>query len=63
MKITHKSDFATKRRQEYPDVGDQLDAIWRYIDSLPNKDVPAETQAMLRIIKRIKARYIKKGNA
>jgi hypothetical protein len=60
MKITHKSDYVSRRLREYPSVGDQLDAIWKYIDSLPNQDVPAETQEMLQKIKSIKTRLAKR---
>ena len=60
MKITHKSDYVSRRLRDYPSVGDQLDAIWKYIDSLPNQDVPAETQEMLQKIKSIKTRLAKR---
>ena len=60
MKIKHESDYVSRRLREYPSVGDQLDAIWKYIDSLPNQDVPAETQEMLQKIKSIKTRLAKR---
>lgn len=29
MKIQHRSDYAERRRQEYPPLEDQLDAIFK----------------------------------
>lgn len=33
MKIKHVSDYAKARRAAYPDIGDQLDALWHAMDS------------------------------
>jgi len=62
MKITHSPDPRPKRKAEYPDIGDQLDAIWKAIDALVEDGamVPVETVEMLAKIKAVKGKYAKK---
>lgn len=31
MKITHAVDYRKKRIEDYPDIGDQLDALWKQL--------------------------------
>ena len=33
MKITLKNKYAERRRAEYPDLAEQLDALWHAMDS------------------------------
>lgn len=55
--INKKRDFSllesveVKRSKKYPSVGDQLDAIWKALDTL---NLPAETKAVLDRIKQVK---------
>jgi hypothetical protein len=46
MKITHVKDHAVARKEAYPDIGDQLDAIWTVLSS--QEDLPEKTKAMRR---------------
>lgn len=50
--VKYKDD----RRSEYPEIGDQLDVIWRYFDTLT---LTAEAQSMLDQVKAVKAKYPK----
>jgi hypothetical protein len=57
MKIKHDADYRQKRVAEYPDIGDQLDAIWKQLGQLPL--LVSETEIMLNRVKEIKQRYPK----
>lgn len=57
MKIKHDADYRQKRAAEYPDIGDQLDAIWKELEQRPLLDSDAEN--MLNRVKEIKQRYPK----
>lgn len=61
MKIRHREDYRRLRRQAYPDIGDQLDAVRALADSLRKQGIalPAETLAWLDDLDHIKARYKK----
>ena len=50
-----------QRRQAYPALGDQLDAIWKQInqDRLGGKNLVAETDSVLNRILAVKARIPK----
>lgn len=56
MKITHLRDYREARRSEYPEIGDQLDAIW---DALRGQKLPNETKDVLDKIDAIKSKYPK----
>ena len=56
MKIRHVRDYREARRQEYPDVGAQLDAIWGILRSLK---LPKDAQDLVDEIDRIKRKYPK----
>ena len=43
-----------KRASEYPAIGDQMDAILKYLDTLP--DLPAELRGIIAQWKAVKAR-------
>jgi hypothetical protein len=34
LKITHTEDYRTLRKQQMPDAGDQLDALWKIIETI-----------------------------
>jgi len=59
MKLHHSGDYVQRRRDDYPGLGDQLDALWRTIAKLPAKSVAPETRVMLEQIQAIKATYPK----
>ncbi len=58
MKITHRPDPAPLRRDAYPSIGDQLDAIWKALRANPDL-LPPDTQAMLQKIDEVKTNYPK----
>jgi len=61
-KIVHDPDPGPLRAKAYPSVGDQLDAIWKTLQTLSAEmQMPPETVAMLEKINAVKARYAK-GN-
>jgi hypothetical protein len=62
MKIIHYDDHVKARAAAYPDVGDQLDALWKLFNHLYEAGefpVPA-AQAMRERLADVKARYPKK---
>ena len=56
MKIKHLRDYAEARREEYPGIGDQLDAIWA---ALKTQNLPKETRDMLDRVEAAKRKYPK----
>lgn len=57
-KLTFRRDYAEARRTEYPEIGEQLDAIWKALAADP-KRLPLEAQAMLARIDTVKTRFPK----
>lgn len=57
MKIVHTRDYADARRQEYPALGDQLDALVKYFSALPS--VPPELQDWVAQCQAVKTKYPK----
>lgn len=57
MIITHTRDYREARKAEYPDIGDQLDALVAYFSALPS--VPTELQAWVSQCQAVKAKYPK----
>ena len=57
MKIVHPGNPREKRRDEYPDIGDQLDAIWKAFGQMDPDDVPEPARAMLAQVQAVKAKY------
>ena len=51
-------DYAKLRISEYPPIGDQLDAMWKYISTL-NPPSSSEAKKMIETIQSIKAKYPK----
>lgn len=54
MKISVPVDYAQRRKEEYPDIGDQLDALWKGGDS---------AEAMRQKILAIKDKYPKSSKS
>ena len=50
MRLKFNSDYAQRRKEEYPDIGDQLDALWKGGDA---------AEAMLQKIIAVKDQYPK----
>lgn len=48
-------DYKKRRRESYPPLGDQLDAIWKILATLPQKKWPAEAVAVLGQVQAVKA--------
>ena len=59
-RVKVEDDYLGRRKREYPDVVEQLGAIWAYLATVPNQDLPQETRDMLRDIKRVKEKYPKR---
>lgn len=54
--IVHSGDYAQRRRAEYPDIGDQLGALW---EALADTPLPPKAEAIRAEIQAVKARYPK----
>lgn len=50
MRLKFTDDYAQRRKEAYPPIGDQLDALWKG---------GAEMEAMLKRIAAVKARFPK----
>lgn len=46
--------YAEQRSKSYPPVSDQLDALWKFIESLPSASLPDDTAAVLNDIVKVK---------
>lgn len=62
MKIKHKEDYQPLRRQKYPVIGDQLDAIYKGFESIQKQgiELPQETLDWMARIEEVKNTF-KKG--
>lgn len=58
MKLKHTRDYREARQPEYPSIPDQLDAIWKAL-AVSGLNLPPETLAMLRKVRKVKERYPK----
>lgn len=56
MKIVHRRDYAEARRESYPPIGDQLDVLWKFLQT---QTLPSETKSMLDRVLKVKATYPK----
>ena len=63
MKIRHREDYRKLRRQAYPDVGEQLDAIYKLAVALKvnGMTVPNEAETWMEKIAEVKNTYRKPG--
>ena len=61
MIIEHNEDYAPIRRKEYPDIGEQLDAIYKGFSALKEQgiELPKETVEWLETIGNIKSNFKK----
>lgn len=59
MKVSHQSDYRLKRKNEYPDVGDQLDALWSIVTALSKGNLPEDVQDVANAIAAVKLKYPK----
>ena len=57
MKLTHLDPYDRRRASAYPEVGEQLDTIWKALAQLPT--LPPDTAAMLQRIRQVKTDYPK----
>lgn len=58
MKLTHLRDYREARRPEYPEIGDQLDAVWKALEASGAR-LPPEAVAVLDQVRAVKKRYPK----
>lgn len=62
MNIKHHRPYEVARKKAYPDVKDQLDAIWKFIEAAKGKvELPDEVEAMATKIRYVKVRFPKDG--
>lgn len=55
-----RADPLVARAAAYPDTGDQLDALWKIIDALIERQpLPADALAVRATVAAVKARYPK----
>ena len=61
MKIQHKEDYRLLRARKYPNLGNQLDAIYKLTVSLKEQGIqlPAETEAWINQCLLVKSTYKK----
>lgn len=59
MQIHHCGDHRPVRAVEYPPLGDQLDALWRWIPTLPPELLNEEMRQMLDCIRAVKTNFPK----
>lgn len=57
MKITHTESYSDKRAAEYPNIGDQLDALWKFVQTLDVEKT--QVQPILDEIQAVKLKYPK----
>lgn len=55
------NEYKEKRKKEYPDIGDQIDAIWKQLeaDSEKGKILEKEASEILQKIREVKNKYKK----
>lgn len=61
MKIQHDEDYRALRREAYPSIGEQLDAVYKMAVSLRDQgiELPTETLDWLWAIEHVKQTYKK----
>lgn len=55
MELRHRANYRERREQEYPDISDQLDALWHAMDS----GQTAKAEPFYSMIKTVKDRFPK----
>lgn len=56
-RVRHLRDYREQRRPANPEVGDQLDVLWKWVAAQP--DLPPEVTAMLDVLAAVKKRLPK----
>lgn len=61
MKIHHKGDYAARRRAEYPEIGEQLDAVYKLASQLRarGEQMPPEVDLWIDAVDEVKKTYPK----
>ncbi|MEJ0004375.1 MAG: hypothetical protein WDN30_14105 [Pararobbsia sp.] len=60
MKITHYDDYRAPRAAAYPDIGDQLDAIWKLLETqYAGATMPPDAARLAAAVRAVKAKYPK----
>jgi len=61
LKIKHREDYAQKRREAYPDLADQMDAMVKMAEALQRQGlaIPPETQSVIDRCRAVKKRFPK----
>lgn len=60
MIINHKSDYREKRKEAYPPIGDQLDAVYKLALALENTiELPIEVKQWINELTSVKTKYKK----
>lgn len=60
-KVSLPQDHGRVRAGKYPDVGDQLDALWKGFAAMAEgKEPPGDSMAMLEQIRAVKERFPKR---
>ena len=54
LPLENSQVYVERRASEYPAIGDQMDALLKYLDTLP--DIPAELRGIIDEWKAVKAR-------
>lgn len=54
---SYTPDYKLLRRSAYPPIGDQLDAYFKYFNSLPRQGFPLELSDILDEIEAVKIKY------
>jgi hypothetical protein len=66
VKLKVNRDYGEARRKAYPEIGDQLDEIWRGLEQLLTqgmlRQLPPTVNNMINNIKEIKQKYPKNNN-
>ncbi len=57
-RIKFRRDYKDARKTEYPTTGDQLEAIWKWIEANPGK-MPAEVAQVMEKIGSVKVKFPK----
>lgn len=62
MRVSHRSDYGRRRREDYPPIEEQLDALWKALFKLQisGVDIGADATDMLAQVQAVKARYPKR---
>jgi len=55
LKLKHTEDYRKLRREAYPSLGDQLDALWHSMDN----NGATKLEPFYSMIKQVKAKYPK----